>query len=69
MPIPDNSQADEITAAEAAEILGTGRRQVIRLVGRGNLTFTRKLPGQTGSYLFRRAEIEALRDALAGGVA
>jgi hypothetical protein len=48
---------DEITAAEAAVILGVDRSVVLKRVKAGELRTSRKLPGRTGAYLFRRKDI------------
>lgn len=55
-----NLDTDAITAKEAGEVLGKNRRQVLRLVSTGQLIPALKLPGDTGAYLFNRADIEAL---------
>ena len=47
--------------AEVAAILHKDRRQIIRMIRRGELAAT-KMPGHTGAYLIERAEVEALRD-------
>lgn len=65
MPNLDTFPSNEITAAEAAEIIGKDRRQITRLVERGELKATRKLPGATGAYLFNRADVEALAEKVA----
>lgn len=54
---------DEITTAEAMAVLGfTAPSTVNRLVREHKLTPSRKLPGKTGAYLFRRSDVEAIRD-------
>lgn len=55
-----NNDVDLLTTREASEILGEGVRQTIRRVERGNLAPAKKLPGLRGSYLFDRADIDAL---------
>jgi len=50
----------EITTAQAAEVLDVEHRSVFRMVRRGELTPTAKLPGRTGAYLFDRDEVDAL---------
>lgn len=62
MPNMDTTADTEVTAAEAAEILGKDRRQVTRLVKRGTLTPSRKLPGHTGAYLFWRSDVTAISE-------
>lgn len=49
-----------ITVAEAAAILAVNRKTVLRRVAAGILKPTQKLPGETGAYLFDRAEVERL---------
>lgn len=52
---------DEITSREALELLGLSHPSTIsRYVALGKLTPSRKLPGRTGAYLFRRSDVEAL---------
>lgn len=54
---------DLIGTTEAAEILGVTSRTVKRLALIGNdLPPAHKMPGDTGAYLFHRADVEALRD-------
>lgn len=55
-----NNDVDLITTREASELLDESVRQTIRRVERGNLTPAKKLPGIRGSYLFKRADIDAL---------
>ena len=45
--------------AEAAAILRTDRRTILRLIKRGELT-AHKMPGHTGAWLINRADVEAL---------
>lgn len=60
------SNPDELIAAtEAASILGKSARTVSRLAEAGRLPVIQKLPGVNGAYLFRRGDVEALRDARA----
>ena len=57
---------DEITTREAAEILGyKDVGSIARWAQIGRLKPSRKLPGKTGAYLFRRHDVERLRDELA----
>ena len=49
-----------ITTREVADILGIGRRQVLRLINSGVIPTLGKLDGGTGAHLFNRAAIEAL---------
>ena len=50
-----------IGATEAAEILGVSRATVSRWVTEEKLQPAQKMPGETGAYLFRRAEVERAR--------
>ncbi len=58
-------QNREITAAEAAVILRKDRRQITRMVARGELKPTRKLPGATGAYLFRESDVQKIAERAA----
>lgn len=58
---PNNE--DVIPSQEVARLLGLTRSGVQRLVQRGGLVPTMKLPGKTGSYLFERSAVEALAKA------
>lgn len=49
-----------ITAAQAADLLDRPRREVVRLVERGDLVPAMKLEGLRGAYLFDPAAVEAL---------
>lgn len=53
------SPDDEIVALEVCGILGIDRSTLIRRVQAGRLIPTRKLPGRTGAYLFRRSDVMA----------
>lgn len=53
---------DLITSPSAGVILGVSARTVHRMVEDGRLTPAQKVPtGQHGTFLFHRADIEALR--------
>ena len=55
-----------IGAAEAASILGVSRATLLRWAGSEAPTLAgQKLPGETGAYIFDRADVEQLRDQLA----
>lgn len=57
---------DYVGNAEACEILGgLDRSTLVRWVQLGKLHPAQKLPGPNGAYLFRRRDVEALRDARA----
>lgn len=52
---------NEITTREALDILGFAHpSSITRLVAERKLKPSRKLPGATGAYLFRRLDIERL---------
>ena len=58
---------DEVTTREALEILGLGDPSTVsRYVSVGILAPSRKLPGRTGAFLFRRADVERLAAKRAG---
>ncbi|OBK04666.1 hypothetical protein A5746_28105 [Mycolicibacterium conceptionense] len=58
---PHNPSADdEIVASEACRILQKDRSTLLRWVAAHKVTPTRKLPGSTGAFLFRRGDIEAI---------
>lgn len=48
---------DTLTTAQVAARLGSHPRHVLRLVDRGALEPTAKLPGKTGAYLFDAADV------------
>lgn len=55
------STPDFITTAEACDMLGGINRSTLkRWVDAGVITPVRKLPGDTGAYLFHLADIEHL---------
>ncbi len=54
---------DLIGTGEAAEIIGVSQVQIKRLAKRGVIRSVRKMPGQTGMYVFQRGDVEAYRDA------
>lgn len=58
MQAPD----DLLSTTEAAEVIGTERSNVTRMVQAGRLTPTHKLPGSTGAFVFLRSEVERARD-------
>lgn len=49
-----------IGTGEAATLLGWSRAKVKRHAADGLLPIVRKLPGDTGAYLFDRATVERL---------
>jgi predicted site-specific integrase-resolvase len=59
-------EADLVGSSEARAILGDiDRSTLVRWVQLGKLAPAQKLPGPNGAYLFRRSDVEALRDARA----
>lgn len=52
-----------VSTAEAARIIGRHVRTIHRAVADGRLTPITKIEGKTGAYLFRRADVEALRES------
>lgn len=60
MPKSKPLTTPSITVAEAADILRVNRKTVLRRMAAGLLKPTQKLPGETGAYLFDRAEVERL---------
>jgi len=52
----------EMTTAQAAAVLDVEHRSVFRMVKRGELTPSGKLPGRTGAYLFDREDVERLAE-------
>lgn len=54
------SKEPEITVAQAADLLRVDRKTVLRLIGVGSLTPTRKLPTTTGAYLLDSEQVEQL---------
>ena len=55
------NDTEDLTTREALEVLGLkDPSSITRLVAEHKLIPSRKLPGKTGAYLFRRADIEAL---------
>ena len=55
-----STQTELMTASEVAEAFGRDTRTISRWTREGRLTPTTKLPGQTGAYIYDRAEIEKL---------
>lgn len=62
---PPAGVVDEITTAEACDILNRHPSWVSRKVRSEELTPTRKLAGKRGAFLFNRADVEALAARLA----
>lgn len=66
--MPEHAQTGDepCTTREAVSLLGApDRKTVLRLVESGALTPLHKLPGATGAYLFKRADVLAIREARA----
>jgi excisionase family DNA binding protein len=55
-----NDDGDFLTTAEVAKILNYSVAWVNKLAKSERLPVARKLPGHTGAYLFRRADVDAL---------
>jgi predicted DNA-binding transcriptional regulator AlpA len=57
------ADADELlTSPQVGAILGKSGRTISRLAADGTIPHAIKLPGPNGAYLFRRGDIEALRE-------
>lgn len=64
------TSSDEVTTREALAILGlTDPSTVSRYVALGTLVPSRKLPGRTGAFLFRRSDVEEFAARRAGDAA
>jgi predicted site-specific integrase-resolvase len=59
MPLPEL-----VGTVEAATLLGVDRSTLSRWSGSGRLTPIHKLPGSNGAALYKRADVEALREQL-----
>ena len=52
---------DLIGSAEACTILGDiDRGTLVRWIAAGKIAYVTKLPGETGAYVFDRAEVERM---------
>lgn len=51
---------EQVPTAEAARVLGVSVWSIRRLIERGELEPTAKLPGLRGAYLFDRADVDRL---------
>lgn len=58
--MPKYEHQDLITSADVAQKIGVHVTTVARWVAAGSLRPAMKLPGETGAYLFDRAEVEQL---------
>lgn len=58
--------ADLIATVDAADLLGIERSTLSRWVASGRIVPAMKLPGQTGSMLFDRSDVERLAAEVAG---
>jgi len=56
----ETTTSELVHTAAAALILGCSYRTVLRMVESGDLREAGKVPGKTGAYMFRRADVEAL---------
>jgi DNA-binding transcriptional MerR regulator len=52
---------EHLTTLAAADLLGKDVRTIHRWVAAGLLNPVMKFPGQTGGYLFSRAEVERVK--------
>lgn len=52
-----------IGTREACDVLGVNRSTLTRWVAAGRITPVTRLPGTTGAYVFRRADIDAIAQA------
>lgn len=62
-------KSELVGTAEAAAILGVTVKTVNLWAVEGKLVPAHKFPGQTGAYVYHRADIEAVRDARAAAAA
>jgi hypothetical protein len=69
MPKLAQTGDEPCTTREAVTLLAApDRKTVLRLVESGALVPLHKLPGATGAYLFRRADVLALAEQRAAGL-
>lgn len=61
--VPTMNTSELLGSTEAAELLGVTRRQITRYALSGKLPVALKTKGRTGTYLFRRSDVEALAAA------
>ncbi len=61
MPTPD----ELIGSADACDLLSIDRSTLSRWVSAGKLAPALRLPGPTGAFLFKREDVEALRQGSA----
>jgi len=59
--MPKTATAPHLSSAQVAEILGCDVRTVNRRAGSGDIPYLVKLPGRTGSYVFKAADIERVK--------
>ena len=57
------SPDDLLTCADVAPMFRRSVDTIARMAARGELPVAQKLPGRTGAYLFRRADVDALLTA------
>lgn len=57
------SNDDLLATVEAAQVIGVERSTLSRWIDSGRITPAHKLPGVNGAHLFRRSEVERVRDA------
>jgi predicted DNA-binding transcriptional regulator AlpA len=71
LPLDAWEPGDLMTVAEVVELTGWSTTSINRWARAGALPYERKLPGRTGSYVFRRSVIEqrvAPRGPMFGGL-
>lgn len=56
------TDADLLTSTQVGLLLNKSARTVQRMVEAGTLRATHKLPGPNGAYLFRLADVLAIKD-------
>jgi hypothetical protein len=54
---PSFRHVPNLTSAQVAKSTGYSVRKVHRMVASGKLRYAQKLPGRTGSYLFRPSDV------------
>jgi len=62
------TEPDLLTAAQTAVLLGCTQRTVARMVEADRITPAMKFPGETGAFLFGRAEVERVRKEIVDGL-
>ena len=60
MPNLDILPTDGVSVARAAALSGLPRRQILRLIGRGEIVGAHKLDGLTGAWIVPASEIDRI---------